>query len=289
MVSVHRLLLIGSAESARAWSEVFRSAYPNAELVTASSIAEAIAWIGHHSADAAVVDLALSEHDPTDAPRQLRQAAGYLPLVAVQPTDDVDLTVRAVRAGADDCLAASEVSPTLVMRTIRYAIERRRTRLALSGLAIIDDATGLYNRHGFMSLAGQQWRVAQRSVNPFALMAVEVHGLNRTRETLGDLAADHAVADLGAILHDHFRASDIIARTGADTFMAFLVDAKPEVMTVARQRVLQAVRSHLAAPGPHAPLEVSVVIVQGTAEAGVSLETLMRTAEAQLAAEKAAA
>jgi len=58
-------------------------------------------------------------------------AAGGIPVVALTSLGDLDVALDAVRAGAQDYLVKTDLTPELLRRTLRYAVERARRDDAL--------------------------------------------------------------------------------------------------------------------------------------------------------------
>ena len=77
--------------------------------------------------DCVLLDLALPDARDLDALRPVLDSFDA-PVVVLTGFSDHDLGVAAVAAGAEDYLAKNEVDPALLERSIRYAIERHRTR-----------------------------------------------------------------------------------------------------------------------------------------------------------------
>src|SRR2546429_3537121 len=61
----------------------------------------------------------------------IRAGAPQLPIIVAGDSDDEMVALEAVHAGAEDYLVKSQLSPSWLERSIRYAIERHRTDLAL--------------------------------------------------------------------------------------------------------------------------------------------------------------
>ena len=86
-----------------------------------------------------------------------------VPIVVISENSDDERAVATVQAGAQDYLVKGELTPGLLVRSVRHAIERHRLFSALRSLSLIDDLTGLYNRRGFADLGEQYLKLARRS------------------------------------------------------------------------------------------------------------------------------
>jgi FixJ family two-component response regulator len=78
-----------------------------------------------------LTDLGLPDSQGLATFRKLRQAAPDLAIIVVTVSDDEDMAVAAVREGAQDFLAKGQISGNLLVRAVRYAIERKRTEETL--------------------------------------------------------------------------------------------------------------------------------------------------------------
>lgn len=85
--------------------------------------------------DAILVDLLLPEVDELEALVRMRACAPKVPIVVQTPREDEELALRALQHGAQDYLTTGVIdSDRLLVRTIRYAIERGRHRFELEAL-----------------------------------------------------------------------------------------------------------------------------------------------------------
>ncbi|MBN2569367.1 MAG: diguanylate cyclase [Deltaproteobacteria bacterium] len=91
-------------------------------------------------------------------------------------------------------------------------------------LAITDQLTGLHNRRGFLTLAEQQLKLADRTKKRLLLFFADLDGIKWINDTLGHKEGDNALTEAAAILKETFRASDIIARIGGDEFVILAID-----------------------------------------------------------------
>jgi diguanylate cyclase (GGDEF)-like protein/PAS domain S-box-containing protein len=106
----------------------------------------------------------------------------------------------------------------------RDITDRKRMEAEILALSITDHLTGLHNRRGFLSLAGQQLKLAERNKSGMLLFFADLDGLKGINDTLGHEEGDRALVEAANIFKETFRASDIIARLGGDEFAALTVD-----------------------------------------------------------------
>ncbi|MEZ4860594.1 MAG: response regulator [Caldilineaceae bacterium] len=94
-------------------------------------LATALDLLEHRQFEVIFVDLTLPDSNGYATFERLRQKALQSPLIVLTGLDDQELALRAVRAGAQDYLVKGEITSHLLARSIRYAIERKRTEEAL--------------------------------------------------------------------------------------------------------------------------------------------------------------
>jgi diguanylate cyclase (GGDEF)-like protein/PAS domain S-box-containing protein len=102
--------------------------------------------------------------------------------------------------------------------------DRKRMESEIFALSITDHLTSLHNRRGFLSLAGQQLKLAERNKSGLLLFFADLDGLKSINDTLGHEEGDKALVEAATVFKESFRASDIIARLGGDEFAALTVD-----------------------------------------------------------------
>jgi PAS domain S-box-containing protein len=81
--------------------------------------------------DAILLDLSLPDSQGLATFTQVYAQAPYVPIIVLSGLDDAQLAIQAVREGAQDYLVKGKIDSDLLTRTIRYAIERKRTEEAL--------------------------------------------------------------------------------------------------------------------------------------------------------------
>jgi len=99
-------------------------------IVRVASFEETESYLRKESADVLLISLALLGRSGSALAR-LRKAAPLIPIVVLARDDDTVIGLNVLREGAKEYLVKENLSPSLLYRTIRYAIERNWTELAL--------------------------------------------------------------------------------------------------------------------------------------------------------------
>ncbi len=76
--------------------------------------------------DVILLDLTLPDSIGLDTFASVYAQASWLPIVVLTGLEDEELAARAIRAGAQDYLGKGEMGTSLLARSLRYAIERKR-------------------------------------------------------------------------------------------------------------------------------------------------------------------
>jgi diguanylate cyclase (GGDEF)-like protein/PAS domain S-box-containing protein len=81
--------------------------------------------------DIVLLDFSLPDSTGLASFERTREVSPNVPIVILTNLDDEDLALRAVREGAQDYLVKRQLDSELLLRSIRYAIERMRAKQAL--------------------------------------------------------------------------------------------------------------------------------------------------------------
>lgn len=187
-------------------------------LVEVDCLKDALQLLEKQVFDVVLLDLALPDSRGLDTLAKMHEAAPHLPIVVLTGLDDESLAIRAVQWGAQDYLIKGQVNQPLLIRAIKYAIERNRLQAAVRSLTLVDPLTGLYNRRGFLTFAEQYIKLARRTHRELILLFLDLDRLKNINDTYGHQEGDLALIATAEILRGTFRESDIVARLGGDEF-----------------------------------------------------------------------
>lgn len=81
--------------------------------------------------DIILLDLTLPDSFGIETLKRTRAEAGNMPIVIMTSLDDEEFTLQALQMGAQDYLVKGEFDTNLLVRSMRYAIERKRSEVAL--------------------------------------------------------------------------------------------------------------------------------------------------------------
>ncbi len=124
--NIQVLLIEDNLAEARLFKEILQDAWATEfGLVHFQRLGEAIIGLNYTRFDIALLDLTLPDSDGLESLDALIHHAPSLPIVVLTNTNDDYLALEAVRHGAQDYLVKRQVTIDVLVRSIRYAIERK--------------------------------------------------------------------------------------------------------------------------------------------------------------------
>lgn len=142
--SLVRILLVeDNAGDARLLRETLRDAEGlSFDLVHVDRLDDAVKRLENDVFDVLLLDLSLPDSQGIDSIKRITTALPHIPVVVLTGTDDEAVGTESVRCGAQDYLVKGQADHRLVTRSIRYAIERKRSENVLRFLVQCGAAPG---------------------------------------------------------------------------------------------------------------------------------------------------
>lgn len=126
------LLIEDNLAEARLLKEVLKGAIISRfNLAHVKRLGDAIASLKTESFDVVLLDLTLPDSEGLASLDSLIQNAPSLPVVVLTNTNDDELAIESVRHGAQDYLVKRHINQEVLVRSLRYAIERKQAAEAL--------------------------------------------------------------------------------------------------------------------------------------------------------------
>ncbi|HSJ62279.1 MAG TPA: GGDEF domain-containing response regulator [Gemmatimonadaceae bacterium] len=240
-----RVLCVDGDASTAAWLDValIDAESERVQVEHAATIREALGWLSEAAFDVAILTLAGTEGAELEMLHALQEHTPELALVVLSPVPNIQLAIRAIRMGAQDAIVRGQIEHGVALsRALRFAIERQHVRTALHTKTLVDELTGLYNRRGFISLARQQIKTAERLSRDVVHVFLDVDGMKEINDTFGHREGDLALIESADILRATFRESDVLARMGGDEFAVLALETSP----LAAEALVDRLRRHVA-------------------------------------------
>ncbi len=246
-----------------------------------ATLSNALALLEKEPFDVILLDLALPDSVGLPTFSQICVRVPEIPIVVTSALENNDHAFAVLREGAQDYLIKGEVDVKLLRRTLLYAIERHRSRVLLQQLSFNDELTGLLNRRGFLSMAQQQLKIAQREDWELVLLFADLDSLKNINDSFGHPEGDRALKSIATVLKKTFRTSDLIARLGGDEFIVLALNAPAagvQKMTARLENNLDRLNSQ----NRYYQLSLSIGIAQFDPNRVSSLESMIMEADKAL-------
>ena len=266
--------------------EHLQSTDGDTELHGAGELSGALERLSGGGVDAVILDPDLPDSQGIVSFERMYAFAPHVPVIVLTNNGEDDLAVRAVQGGAQDCMLKGEADPSVLLRSVRYAIERHRLLTALRSLSLIDGLTELYNRRGFNDLGEQYLKLAGRSSRSASLIFLDIDRFKTINDTLGHHVGDRALLSVADTLRDTFRRSDIIARMSGDEFAVLALETSEENAETLVERLKAELTEVNETTRERFQLSVSIGLARYDGGDAVSLKDLLGQAGAAMHEEK---
>ncbi len=285
--TINILLIEDNPGDARLLQETLKDAGNGQfELQHVKRLDEALKLLDEENFGVVLLDLELPDSVGFDTFLRVKEHAIKLPIIVLTGIYGETLAVNAVKAGAQDYLVKGQVDSNLLVRSIRYAIERHRLLVMMRAMSIIDELTGLHNRRGFLTLARQQLHVASRMKKNMTLLFADLDGMKLINDAFGHTVGDQALIDTANLLRETFRQSDIVARIGGDEFTVLAIQPHGDDTEAIIDRLQRKVVEHNSLEHRPYKLSMSVGIATYNPEMPCSIEKLLNQADRSMYEEK---
>ena len=200
--------------------------------------------------------------------------------------DIVELFQRAEEGDFDAEYPVVAGAPSDSVTMVGKAYNRVRSQLA--NLVLTDPLSGCLNRRGLEQNLTREIARAVRTGKELALLAIDVDHFKMVNDTLGHLAGDAVIQEMGELLRGLKRGGDVLARIGGDEFALLL----PETGAAGAFRLATRIRGEVRARNFQAaagrvPVTVSIGLVADRAmDENVAHDLHSRADEALYAAKE---
>lgn len=277
-----RLLLIDGATATSSGSVGALSGSPFGPFMVerCAALEQAVGLLGERAFDAVLVRVADAQAQALPVWPGLSQATLDAAVVVwldakVEPA----LAAGLVRTGVQDVLGQG-VGEDDVARSLRLAVERKRSERAARKAYATDLQTGLPNRQQLIEHMSQLLALRGREPAPMALLVLRVEGFSTIEASLGLETANVLRRKVAVRLRAAVRASDVVAALAGDTF-ALLLASTEEPLDADRvaTKLLALLHDPFALAGQQVAIAASAGVSRYPAD-GADANVLMRRAVA---------
>ena len=256
-----------------------RSKGSKPDITHAQCLNDALALLQDTRFDVILLDLNLPDATGEVSVSKIQDACPKIPIVILSGEDNEDYAIGILNQGVQDYLVKWDGEGATILRSIRYAIERKRTELRLTFLATYDSLTEIPNRNFFVEHLNKAVSRAQRNGTLLGLVFLDLDRFKGVNDTLGHYFGDRLLCAVAKRISAAVRNGDIVARMGGDEFAILLENMND---TQAAEAVARKLTEVLAEPyeldGGSVNITVSVGITIYPKDHG-DPETLVKNAD----------
>jgi PAS domain S-box-containing protein/putative nucleotidyltransferase with HDIG domain len=134
------LLIEANPVDVQVFEEMLSRAHgPQFELESVDRLAAGLLRLATNNIGVVLLDLDLPDSQGFDTFAKAYAQAPRVPIVVMSSRTDEELAIKTVQEGAQDYLSRDQITSDVLVRAIRYAIERKRAEDALRGQALVFD------------------------------------------------------------------------------------------------------------------------------------------------------
>jgi two-component system, cell cycle response regulator len=265
--------------------------FPRVTLLYAANCALAEeALSGERKPDLVLLDHFLPDGDSFRILSFLTRRQEDIPVVVITGHGDEVIASQVIKAGAVDYLPKSEAKGTILFESIQSAMEHytmkkdvKKAMNVVTDMATRDGLTGLYNRRYFLEVLEREIFREERYDGGLSLCMVDIDLFKAVNDTYGHLAGDMVLKELGAMMAESMRGSDIVCRYGGEEFaITFPNTSLARAYTICK-RFNRAVETHrFSYNDSQLKVTISIGLSEYKVRANDSAEQLIERADHEL-------
>jgi len=254
IINIDQKITLLSVEDSDDDYELIRAIYDDhnqVELSRARNIKEAIQILQQQQFDLILLDYVLPDGNGFDFLRRKAEAGLETPVVIITGQGDEMIASQFIKEGAYDYLTKDWLSEKSLSRAIMNALEKARLKRdvkevqnKMAEMSIRDDLTGAYNRRYFMEALEREVSKATRYGNELVLCMLDLDHFKEVNDTYGHPAGDMVLREIGKMLKECVRQSDLICRYGGEEFAVILPSTQLEKARIVCERFRGIVKQH---------------------------------------------
>ncbi|MDY6792742.1 MAG: response regulator [Thermodesulfobacteriota bacterium] len=231
---------------------------------------EALSCAQQEKIDLIILDILLPGVDGFDVSRELKgnESTSNIQIVAVTNLKDMESKVKGLKLGVDDYLVKPinmhefRARINALIKKKAYLDKLKTGYESAVHSAITDRLTGLYNYAYFHYFLENEIKRSERHHHPVALIMMDIDDFKHFNDSMGHLAGDEILKQLGRLIREDIREIDLGVRYGGEEFAIVMpyTDLKGAINMARRIKSLIKNHSFMVNNFPPASLTVSMGI-----------------------------
>ncbi len=214
----------------------------------------------------------------------------------VLPLEELSKTSRKIRGGEPGLEVSFHTSGELgelvdsfnsMSRSLRQSMEElSAANSQLMVLTITDPLTGRHNRRYIVDRIDSELKLVKRSNRPMSVVMLDLDKFKGYNDRYGHISGDEALRNMGDLLEEKTRESDVVARYGGEEFLIMLPHTDKEGAVRAAEKLRTAVEATVFKPkGEETRITVSLGVATAP-EDGLKFVDLVEAADIAMYAAK---
>ncbi len=267
------------------------------ETLRAYNGEEALEKIAKESPDIVLLDIMMTGMDGFEVCHRLKdiEHTRDIQIVVITCLQDLESRIRGLELGVDDFLV-KPINKYELRTRLKALLQKKKylDRLHVNyetaiHFAITDRRTGLYNHGYFEHMLETEIKRSCRHKHPVSLIMMDIDDFKQYNDTLGHLAGDEILKELGKLIKKNIREVDLGARYGGEEFAIILPYTDLEGAKKGAQRIKKIMAAHSFRREisiPSKKLTISMGIASYPSDSASAKELVRKADEALYTAKK---
>jgi diguanylate cyclase (GGDEF)-like protein len=244
----------------------------NVKITEALTVDEGLSLFRQASFDIVLLDYRMPKRDGIEMILELRNEPkdNSIAIVMMSASEDEDLALDCIKAGAQDFLVKSEITEVRLKRALlqaatRFELEKQLflTYQQVKQLAETDSLTSLPNRYFFDESLKLAIANNLRTKQKLALLLFDLDHFKMVNDTFGHDTGDVLLKKIVTRIKGCLRGNELFARLGGDEFGITLSGLEStESASLVAKRIITVLQK---------PLEIAKTIIHATASIGIAI------------------
>ena len=227
-------------------------------ITSCNTLSSGIEQLNKKFFDVILLDLGLPDGQGFETISQMIEITPHIPIIVLTGKNDKDFSLEVLQKGAQDYLVKNEISAEVLIRSIRYALERihlvqklkqREQELSnfnqklanevlirtyelkkqneklqhLLKISNTDSLTGISNRYCWEIVLQRNWEKSIREFQSISLIMIDIDFFKLFNDTYGHLQGDTCLKKVAQKIKKNLkRSTDLVARYGGEEFVVIL-------------------------------------------------------------------